>query len=57
MLNLRLIGLVYKAIPPRQLAPQLHTQSSLGEMIVLLIAAFVFVLMLIVLAVSFGTIV
>ncbi len=52
MLNLRLIGFVYRAISPRQLA---YTRMTLGEILVLLIAALVFGLMLIVLAFAFGT--
>ncbi len=55
MLNLKQIGFVYRAMPSRQLARQLHTQMTLGEIIVLLIAALVFGLILIVLVFSFGT--
>ncbi len=55
MLNLRLIGFVYRALPRRQLAQQLHSQINLGEIAVTVIAAFFFALLFIGVMLAFGT--
>lgn len=55
MLSFRLIAFVYRALPARQLAQELHSQMNLGETIVTVIAMLFFVLIFIGAMLAFGT--